>query len=339
MGIKEIARKAGVSIATVDRVLHNRGRVSPETRKKIEKIIRDHDYHPNLIARSLKSMGQKTIALLIPQPEEDEYWEQAWKGFENQFPRVKQQGIEVESFFYSLRDQNQFTARAEEIMNTKPDGLIMAPNFLRESIRLFDSCQSAAIPVVMFDTIPPGTDPVCFIGTDSYQAGRLGAHLLGMISRTQGDMAIFHFDEELSNSPHMMEKERGFFHYLGETGREGRSFVINSSQDYESRLEKIFDTLDIAGALVSTSKTYLVGSYLKKTGNRSIKLAGFDLVSKNIELMQEGYIDILIHQNPGRQAARSLNTLVNFMVYKEKVKKQRLFPTDIITKVNLDSYL
>lgn len=339
MGIKDIARKAGVSIATVDRVLHNRGRVSPETRKKIEKIIRDHDYHPNLIARSLKSMGHKNIALLIPLPDEDEYWEQAWKGFESQLLRVKQQGIEVKAWFYSLEDQKLFTEQAEEILNAKPDGLIMAPNFLRESTRLYESCQAAAIPVVMFDTIPPGTDPVCFIGTDSYQAGRLGAHLLGMISRTEGDMAIFHFDEVLSNSPHMMDKERGFFQYLEETGREGRSYVIQSNRDYESHLEEIFRTNSISAAFVSTSKTYLLGSFLKKRGIRNIKLAGFDLGSKNIQLMQEGYIDILINQNPGRQAARSLNTLVNLLIYKEQVKKQRLFPTDIITKVNLDSYL
>lgn len=339
MGIKDIARKAGVSIATVDRVLHNRGRVSPETRKKIEKIIHDHDYHPNLIARSLKSMGHKTIALLIPLPEEDEYWEQAWKGFESQLLRVKQQGIEVQSCFYSLRDQSQFTTRAEEILTAKPDGLIMAPNFLRESTRLYESCRAASIPVVMFDTIPPGTDPVCFIGTDSFQAGRLGAHLLCLISRAEGNIVIFHFDEELSNSPHMMDKERGFFHYLKETGREGRSFVVSNSRDYERQLEKIFHSTDIAGALVSTSKTYLLGTFLKKEGNRNVKLAGFDLVTKNIELMQGGYIDILINQNPGRQAARSLSTLVNFLIYKEKVNKRRLFPADIITKVNLDSYL
>ena len=130
-----------------------------------------------------------------------------------------------------------------------------------------------------------------------------------------------------------------FFQYLEETGRDGRSYVIHSSQDFERHLEEIFRTPAISGALVSTSKTYLLGSFLKKAGNRSVKLAGFDLVSRNIQLMQEGYIDILINQNPGRQAARSLNTLVNFMVYKEKVKKQRIFPSDIITKVNLASYL
>ena len=322
MGIKDIARKAGVSIATVDRVLHNRGRVSSETRKKIEMIIREHDYHPNLIARSLKSMGSKKIALLIPQPEEDEYWEQAWKGFESQLLKVKQQGIEVKVWFYSLEDQKLFTEQAEEILKAKPDGLIMAPNFLRESTCLYKSCQEASIPVVMFDTVPPGTDPICFIGTDSFQTGRLGAHLLGMISQTEGQLAIFHFDEDLSNSPHMMDKDSGFFQYLEETGREGRSYVIHSNRDYERHLEEIFRTTPISGALVSTSKTYLMGSFLKKRGCRNVKLAGFDLVSKNIQLMQEGYIDILINQNPGRQAAKSLHVLVNYLVYKENVKKE-----------------
>lgn len=54
-GVKEIARRANVSIATVDRVLHNRVGVALKTKEKIESIIKDMDYKPNILAKRLAS--------------------------------------------------------------------------------------------------------------------------------------------------------------------------------------------------------------------------------------------------------------------------------------------
>ena len=51
--LKDIAELSGVSTGTVDRILHNRGKVSEEAQKKVEKVLKEIDYHPNLIARSL----------------------------------------------------------------------------------------------------------------------------------------------------------------------------------------------------------------------------------------------------------------------------------------------
>ncbi|MDR0598748.1 MAG: helix-turn-helix domain-containing protein, partial [Treponema sp.] len=47
MTVKEIAELAGVSIGTVDRVLHKRGRVSAATRETIEAIIEEYQFTPN----------------------------------------------------------------------------------------------------------------------------------------------------------------------------------------------------------------------------------------------------------------------------------------------------
>ena len=57
--IKEIAERAGVSIGTVDRVLHNRGMVSEKTREKIMKIVRELNYQPNQTAQGLAVMKKK----------------------------------------------------------------------------------------------------------------------------------------------------------------------------------------------------------------------------------------------------------------------------------------
>lgn len=66
MNIKEIARKAGVSVATVSRVLNHPDRVAEETRTKIQEIMRESDYSPNWFAQSLNFHKTGTIGLLIP---------------------------------------------------------------------------------------------------------------------------------------------------------------------------------------------------------------------------------------------------------------------------------
>ena len=64
--IVDIARMAGVSVATVDRVIHNRGKVSEENLARINEVLRRVDYRPNLIARSLASGRRYTLCAVMP---------------------------------------------------------------------------------------------------------------------------------------------------------------------------------------------------------------------------------------------------------------------------------
>lgn len=64
--IKDVAREANVSIATVSRVLNNVDVVNEETKKKVLEAIEKLDYRPNIVARSLKTQKTKTIGIIIP---------------------------------------------------------------------------------------------------------------------------------------------------------------------------------------------------------------------------------------------------------------------------------
>lgn len=67
MNLKDIAKLAGVSGATVSNVINgNYQKVSDKTRAKIEKIIREYDYKPNVMARSLVKKESKIISLVVP---------------------------------------------------------------------------------------------------------------------------------------------------------------------------------------------------------------------------------------------------------------------------------
>ena len=64
--IKDVAREAGVSIATVSRVLNDIDVVNEETKKKVVDAIKKLGYRPNIVARSLKTQRTKTIGIVVP---------------------------------------------------------------------------------------------------------------------------------------------------------------------------------------------------------------------------------------------------------------------------------
>ncbi|MCC8179963.1 MAG: LacI family transcriptional regulator, partial [Planctomycetes bacterium] len=71
--IKDVARLAGVSIATVSRAINNLDVVSDDTRRKIEWAVKQQGYNPNLAARSLKQQSAKLLGFLVPDIENPYY--------------------------------------------------------------------------------------------------------------------------------------------------------------------------------------------------------------------------------------------------------------------------
>jgi len=79
--IKDIATMAGVSIGTVDRVIHNRGEVAEETKLKVQKILEETNYSPNVMAQVLKSKRRFHLVSLLPTPSEDNsFWKKHMLG-------------------------------------------------------------------------------------------------------------------------------------------------------------------------------------------------------------------------------------------------------------------
>ena len=66
IGIKDVAKHAGVAIGTVSRVINNHSTVNPEIRERVLKSIEELNYIPDEVARSFKLRTTKMVAFLIP---------------------------------------------------------------------------------------------------------------------------------------------------------------------------------------------------------------------------------------------------------------------------------
>ena len=335
---------AGVSVATVDRVLHNRGRISPKALRKVMEALEQTGYKPNLIASTLGSNKIYRIAALLPDPALDDYWNQSGEGIYKAREDWSQYNVRIESFYFNMREKSSFLKAAEEALHFEPDSMLIAPTFYKEAIDFFGVLKERSIPYVLFNTNIPEAEPISFIGQDLYQSGRVGAEMLST-RLAAGNIAILHVYEEIRNAVHLKEKERGFRDYfldkgLAEYQLYSYDFGSYSEPDLERELIKALNRDRITGLFVSTSKgSYLTASILDKHGKKGIALAGYDLLKNNIHYMYEGVIHYLINQNPRRQSFLGVSYLVNYLLFKKQPPLTDLFPLEIITRENLKSYL
>lgn len=341
--IKDIARLAGVSIGTVDRVLHKRGRTSQEATTKVLSVLQKMDYKPNFIARNLGSNRRLRIATLIPHAPADEYWVQCERGLQNAANDWGHFNVSIEPFLFDLDSSISFTKAAHALLRANPDGVLMAPLFHAEALAIVRLFTEQAIPFVTINTEIKDNNGISFIGQNAFQSGRLAAELLCLGNPPcyeTATYAILHINEDLDNSIHLIEKERGFREFFKEAGKSNvvtLSIVDVSGEEFVKTLDDLLEKSSLKGIFVSTSKAFEVAD--RMIGKRKVNLVGYDLLSKNLDYLKKGLIDFLIHQNPRRQAIQGINTLSNYLVFKKQAKQQDLFPLEVITKENLQSYL
>ncbi len=149
MNIYDISRRAGVSIATVSRVLNNSPHVSENTRKKVMAVIEGTGYVPNAFARGLGLNTMKTIGLLCPDAS-DSYLSQALTFLERSF---RQQGYDC-LLSCTDRDMQARQQGVELLKSRHVDGIVlMGSSFIEDNPADNDYIRDAAksVPVVLLN--------------------------------------------------------------------------------------------------------------------------------------------------------------------------------------------
>ncbi len=339
--IKEIAQLTGVSIGTVDRALHNRGRVSEETRNKILKAADKAGYKANIYARNLKRGKAYNFCVIMPDKKNDSrYWELPLKGIIKAAAEMAHYKINVEFFFYNKYDAENIVSNFGEAFKNKWDGCIVVPSGDKLFAGLIRQLPSE-IPFLYFDSLVPGTDYLSYIGQDSYKSGAAAAKLMHLLAGSEGEIAVLKFTPE---DYHIMQRTKGFCDHLNNYA-EMEVPVIEISPDYIRNTEKQIDGLikmkgnRLKGIFVSNASTYLAARYLEKRNlEGKIALIGYDLIKENVDYLKKGTINFIISQMSERQGYEALKTLVDSVILKQKTDKTKFMQIDIITKENVDYY-
>lgn len=345
-GVKEIARRAKVSIATVDRVIHNRPGVSEKTKELINGIIRELNYQPNVLAQrlALASRGILRLAVLLPAiSEETEFWQAPLDGVTQAENEIRQYNVHVERFLFDQNDQQSFARQVKKIEQQKPDGILFTPTFAEESKRLIRYCEKAATPYVLINADIPEVDRKSYIGPELFHSGYLAAQLVNYCTNPGEPVLLVNIAKEISGNHAILRKEEGFRAFFEEHDKSRRIIPFNSTQtDFQAvsaKLTKLFLKEDRPRAIyVTNSRVSLVAKWMESKKIKDVLLLGYDFLRENVKYLEKGEIDFLICEKPHEQGYKGVMSLFQKLVYNVEQEKTLLMPIDIITRENYRFY-
>lgn len=341
VGIKEVAEMAGVSVGTVDRVIHNRGRVSPATRDKVLKVCRELNYHPNVLAQRLAADDPVLFAVLVPEFTSDNaYWQIPLEGIRKAEEELASYRVETECFFFSRSDPDSFRQAALDCLLLEPEGILMAPAFEREAREFVQKCQQKGIPYVFIDSALEKTDPLSSVFQDPFNSGYIAGRLLSFHLRKKSHVLIVNFSADVENNKHLKNREEGLRKFFIDNRFTGRVETLNIAPQDEllltTKLEEAIHPK--TRGLFVTSSAHKVARSLKKIGKSRLMVVGYDLTPDNIRYLKMEILDVLLCQKPATQGFRGLMSLFDHVVRKKEVPKEQTMPVDIIVRENYSDY-
>lgn len=211
MTIKEIARRAGVSVASVSNVINgNYHKVSDETRFKIERIIEETDYKPNAMARSLATSQSRIVSLVIPNI--GDYFTFNSNPYYAELIAEIEKYVRAHDYCLMIRCIDRCRDIVPVLSSWSVDGAFFAGASADE---IAEVRKSLKCPAVYIDSYCTGEGVTCF-GIDDYRGGYLSArHLLN-----NGHRKIAFAAPKFGEEGVIYERFRGFSDACREMGVE-----------------------------------------------------------------------------------------------------------------------
>ncbi len=341
MTITEIAKKVGVSIGTVDRVLHNRGKVSPATREKIEKAIAEYKYTPNPIAQHLKKNRDYCIGVLIPVlNSESEYWQSLFDGIRKAEQELSVFSIRVVYIEFDRTIKGSCIQAGKKMLDLSIDALIMAPVVPDEAYEVLN--MFSHIPYIFVDSPLPHSKPLFTLAQNPFKAGYCAARVMKMLE-PQGE--CFVCIQLHSDAYNLKERSRGFMAYFA---RYSDADVHHKSWDWDNREDSIFEFLDsvfakypsIDGFFIPNNAVFMLHSYLiAKNIEKTFSIIGFDLQKNNVDCLLKGNIDMVISQQQLSQGYQAVSLLYKKMILNQSPDTDTDIGIEIYYRENLAEFI
>lgn len=345
--IIDVARKAGVSKGTVDRVVHNRGEVSRKSAEKVRKAIEELQYRPNLYASVLATRKAYMIACLLPAFSKGEFWENMHAGFLRGGESVATLNVVTRVFLYDQYDPESFHSAAAEMLASDPSGVIMQPLFKNETLELARQLKELGIPYVYVDTRLEDPGYFAYYGMPMYKSGRLCALMLTerLDPEEVKDLVIVRITRDKSRrSDPTMERRSGFNDFIDEHFPECKVHQVFIDPN---RPETIPGTLDAFEAehpsmklvVMFNSRIHLITDWLAAHPVEGRRVIGFDNLEKNLDAVRNDIVSILITEHVEDQTFKAVTALSNYiLMHKSIPMRDNYMHMDILTKYNLEYY-
>lgn len=343
--IKDIALRAGVSVGTVDRVLHKRPNVSEKALRKVEAALKEMNYQPNVYASALAYNKSYVFDIIMPQHDSEAYWSEIEQGACKAVDVRRDFHIDVRFRYYERFNKQSFLDCCNASIASAPNGIVIVPIEIEVTRTFTDTLHEKQIPFILLDSFMPDLRPLSFFGQDSFSSGYFAARMLMLLAKGQKEVMLL----KLMKNGHVTSKQQvnrevGFRHYMRDHFPEVTITELcmpfkARRDEYDAMIERFFNGHpDIHHCITLNSKAHIVGEYLLRTNTRDIQIMGYDMVTKNAECMRQGSISFIIAQHGYQQGYSCIDTMFKAVVLKKKVQPINYMPIELLTKENVDFY-
>lgn len=308
VSIKDVAKRAGVSVATVSRVLNNKGYVSEISREKVEQSIQDLNYKPNEVARSLFKKQSKTIGLIVPDIMNPFFPELA-RAVED---RATELGYSV---ILCNTDENKEKEQhyLDVLLQKYVDGIIVSSNTLSA-----EQIHKLNIPIVSIDREISQGIPTIVV------ENKKGAHMATRflkdkackrIAHIRGPLGVINADERCEGYKEIVSGELWF--------RE--SYIVNGRFDMQSSIKATNQLLRLhpeIDAIFAANDTMAIGAIkaahqLGRKIPEDIAIIGFD----GIALSKATVPELTTIVQPIYELGEKATTMLVRLIEKKPVEK------------------
>ena len=325
--VKDIAELAGVSVATVSRVINQNGRYSAETEQRVRQVIEKYDYRPNQMAKGLRQRKTDAIGITIPNIS-NEFFSSMVLAIQG---RLFDEGLSLT--IYNTNSSLEMERQCHALLATQNVSGIISVNS-REDVR---AALKRPIPTVYIDRFIADEDlggKVVSISSDNVCGGRLAAEELLRAGCRRPVMVT-----ASAESPVTKMRSQGFIDYLEAQGidfSEAR-VVVPQRSDYEDGREAM---ARILGSGIEFDGVFCQTDWLAMGALEVLREHGID-VPGDVSVI--GYDDILmsrfgrpplttVHQDPTRIGERAAELMIRMRRGEAPSEQRIVLPVELVRR-------
>ena len=343
--IKQIAQKAGVSVGTVDRILHNRGSVSAEAMEAVQAVLRTCNYRKNIhkSAVAFKKSGRSvSLVVAIPSSPVGEYWDLVRKGISRGLNEYGDITIDCKFAFYNQFDSFSCQEAFNSILESNVSSVIISPIFVDETIRFCNELDKRGVPYFFVDGNIPECHPVGTFMADQAVCGRLMARMVDSFTPADAEVAIFlpkRVGALMSNNS--LIRTRSFREHYAAINpsrvlKEGYYSTDNPDNNILEINEFFRENPNVKGIAVMISTGYLISDALAAVSRADVCVGGYDVTDGNARCIREDSLTFIINQHPEQHGFNCVESLLHYLLYGSMDSNpHKALSIDVVLKENI----
>jgi LacI family transcriptional regulator len=335
--LRDIAHQAGVSLATVDRVLHNRPGVRPDTVRRVREAIERNSFQPHVAAAELARGRMRRFAFVMPSgPNLFMQQIQAYLGEMTAWLSARRLAVEIVAT--DVFDAGVLAASLEALVGHYEGIAVVALDHPGVRAALNDLVDAGAKVVTLVSDVPSSRRHY-YIGIDNIAAGRTAGALVGrLVGPRAGKVAVIAGSQGLRDHA---ERIFGFSQVLASEFPRLKMLPVLEGRDDDARSEQLLTRLlgqhsDVVGLYNVGAGTSGVAKALTESGrDEEIVFVGHDVTVLTRKLLLQGVMDAAISQNPGHEARAAVRVLLALARGEPILSEQEKIRIDIVMRDNL----